>query len=69
MKISPWSDAIPRQYQQAAEKFGRKKRDIIQIVAEELLRRRRMTGDELSVLLSSQRKGAICFGNASIPGG
>jgi hypothetical protein len=37
----------------AAEMFVREKRDIIQIVAEELLRRREVSGSELDVLLSS----------------
>jgi hypothetical protein len=58
MGVTPWSDAIPRQYQQAAEMFVREKRDIIQIVAEELLRRREMTSSELDTLLSSLSAGA-----------
>ena len=58
MGVTPWSDAIPRQYQQAAEMFVREKRHVIEIVAEELLRRREMTSSELDTLLSSLSAGA-----------
>ena len=43
MQIVPWNDTILNGYLAAAEKFVREQRDVIQIVAEELLRRRRMT--------------------------
>jgi hypothetical protein len=52
MGVHPWSDAILNQYKYAAEKFVREKRDIIQIVAEELLRRREMSGDEIAILVA-----------------
>jgi hypothetical protein len=40
-------------YRHAAETLVREKRDVIRIVAEELLRVRRMSGSELDELLSS----------------
>ena len=53
MGITPWSDSILNQYRHAAETPVNKKRDVIAIVADELLRVRRMTGSELDELLSS----------------
>ena len=53
MGITPWNDAILGQHRHAAERFVREKRDVIQIVAEELLCRLEMSGSELDTLLSS----------------
>jgi hypothetical protein len=53
MGITPWSDSILNGYLIAAENLVKQKYDVIQIVADELLRRRRMTGSELDTLLSS----------------
>ena len=53
MGIHPWSDTILNGCRLAAEKFVRERRDIIEIVPEELLRVRQMTGSELDELLLS----------------
>jgi hypothetical protein len=53
LRINPWSDTILNQYRYAAEKYVRERCDVIHIVAEELLRRREMSGSELDTLLSS----------------
>ena len=53
MGITPWSDSVLNGYRHAAEMFVREKRDVIQVVAQELLCRLEMSGSELDTLLSS----------------
>jgi hypothetical protein len=52
MRLTPWSDAILDRYWRAAARFVRRKRDLIEIVAAELLRRQRLTGSDIAVLLA-----------------
>jgi len=53
MRLNPWRPEMLDQFRRQAERLVDEKIEVIGAIAKELLRVRRMTGDQIEVLLSS----------------